>query len=62
MIDIQPEDRAGSRFVERERRTKQRFLIEQEVRYKMLYGQRIAETGTGMPGCWKAREPCVRNS
>ncbi len=33
--------------VERERRLKRRFQIEQEVRYKMLYGQRIAETGTG---------------
>lgn len=32
---------------ERERRNKRRFGIEQEVRYKMLYGQRIAETGTG---------------
>jgi hypothetical protein len=32
---------------EPDRRTKQRFHIEQEVRYKMLYGQRIAETGTG---------------
>ncbi len=32
---------------ERERRLKRRFHIEQEVRYKMLYGQRIAETGTG---------------
>src|SRR3954471_9030010 len=30
-----------------ERRAKKRFHIEQEVRYKMLYGQRIAETGTG---------------
>jgi hypothetical protein len=30
-----------------ERRTKRRFRIDQEVRYKMLYGQRIAETGTG---------------
>ncbi|PWU11619.1 MAG: hypothetical protein C5B51_02240 [Terriglobia bacterium] len=30
-----------------ERRMKRRFLIEQEVRYKMLYGQRIAETGAG---------------
>ena len=27
--------------------SKRRFQIEQEVRYKMLYGQRIAETGTG---------------
>ena len=32
---------------DRERRSKRRFQIEQEVRYKMLYGQRIAETGTG---------------
>jgi hypothetical protein len=33
---------------ERERRTKRRFHIEQEVRYKLLYGQRIAETGRGL--------------
>ena len=32
---------------ERERRAKRRFQIEQEVRYKLLYGQRIAETGRG---------------
>jgi len=32
---------------ERERRLKRRFQIEQDVRYKMLYGQRIAETGVG---------------
>ena len=32
---------------QRERRTKRRFEIAQEVRYKMLYGQRIAETGSG---------------
>jgi c-di-GMP-binding flagellar brake protein YcgR len=32
---------------ERERRTKRRFKIDQEVKYKMLYGQRIAETGAG---------------
>jgi len=32
---------------QRDRRTKRRFQIEQDVRYKMLYGQRIAETGTG---------------
>jgi hypothetical protein len=32
---------------ERERRIKRRFTIEQDIRYKMLYGQRIAETGTG---------------
>jgi hypothetical protein len=30
-----------------ERRGKRRFHIEQDVRYKMLYGQRIAETGAG---------------
>jgi hypothetical protein len=32
---------------DRERRQKRRFQIEQDVRYKMLYGQRIAETGVG---------------
>jgi len=32
---------------DRERRNKRRFTIDQEVKYKMLYGQRIAETGTG---------------
>lgn len=32
---------------DRERRMKRRFQIEQDVRYKMLYGQRIAETGSG---------------
>ena len=32
---------------ERERRIKRRFQIEQDIRYKMLYGQRIAETGMG---------------
>jgi hypothetical protein len=32
---------------DRERRVKRRFPIEQDVRYKMLYGQRIAETGSG---------------
>jgi len=30
-----------------ERRLKRRFQIEQPVRYKLLYGQRIGETGTG---------------
>ena len=30
-----------------ERRTKRRFRLEQEVRYKMQFGQRLAETGTG---------------
>ena len=40
-------DKAFSTTSERERRLKRRFDIEQEVRYKMLYGQRIAETGAG---------------
>jgi c-di-GMP-binding flagellar brake protein YcgR len=37
----------GSSASDRERRIKRRFTIEQDVRYKMLYGQRIAETGSG---------------
>src|SRR5690242_15662180 len=41
------EDRLLSPNGKHERRMKRRFHIEQEVRYKMLYGQRIAETGTG---------------
>jgi hypothetical protein len=41
------EDRTFSSKSDRERRTKRRFQIDQEVRYKMLYGQRIAETGVG---------------
>src|SRR4051812_43257273 len=32
---------------DRDRRIKRRFQIDQEVKYKMLYGQRIAETGVG---------------
>jgi hypothetical protein len=40
-------DEKGLQNGERERRIKRRFMIEQDVRYKMLYGQRIAETGTG---------------
>ena len=46
MIDTQQEDKILANG-ERERRMKRRFCIEQDVRYKMLYGQRIAETGTG---------------
>ena len=46
MIEIQQDD-SVLRTSERERRNKRRFQIEQEVRYKMLYGQRIAETGNG---------------
>jgi len=45
VIEIQEE--SVLRTNERERRNKRRFQIEQEVRYKMLYGQRIAETGNG---------------
>jgi hypothetical protein len=30
-----------------ERRIKRRFRIEEDVRYKMRYGQRLAETGSG---------------
>jgi len=41
------EDRPFVGKTGRERRTKRRFHIDQEVRYKMLYGQRIAETGVG---------------
>jgi hypothetical protein len=33
--------------VKRERRSKKRFSIEREVRYKLLNGQHIASTGTG---------------
>jgi hypothetical protein len=40
-------DERGLHNGERERRQKQRFPLEQDVRYKMLYGQRIAETGAG---------------
>jgi hypothetical protein len=32
---------------ERERRSKRRFHIEEDVRYKMLHGQRLAENGVG---------------
>jgi hypothetical protein len=45
MIETQEDRVLGT--AERERRGKRRFHIEQEVRYKMLYGQRIAETGVG---------------
>jgi c-di-GMP-binding flagellar brake protein YcgR len=46
VIETQLEDKALNGG-ERERRVKRRFTIEQDVRYKMLYGQRIAETGSG---------------
>lgn len=44
---VSQEDRTFSGEIDRERRVKRRFRIDQEVRYKMLYGQRIAETGVG---------------
>ncbi|MGA2146290.1 MAG: hypothetical protein ABSH49_15150 [Bryobacteraceae bacterium] len=44
---IETQDERSMTNVERERRMKRRFQIEQDVRYKMLYGQRIAETGSG---------------
>ena len=46
-METQTKDKTYGKNGERERRLKRRFLIDQEVRYKMLYGQRIAETGTG---------------
>ena len=47
MTETQTQEEKVLKTGERERRIKRRFQIEQEVRYKMLYGQRIAETGTG---------------
>ena len=47
VIETLEEEVAPIRTGERERRGKRRFQIEQEVRYKMLFGQRIAETGVG---------------
>jgi hypothetical protein len=47
LSDKNYEERAFFGSGERERRVKRRFPVEQEVRYKMLYGQRIAETGAG---------------
>jgi hypothetical protein len=41
------QDRLPWQSGERGRRSKRRFQIEQDVRYKMLYGQQIAEAGVG---------------
>src|SRR5260370_22149125 len=41
------ENRALNGKSDRERRIKRGLRIDQEVRYKMLYGQRSAETGVG---------------
>jgi c-di-GMP-binding flagellar brake protein YcgR len=48
VTETREEETAGGE--QRERRTKRRFEIAQDVRYKMLYGQRIAETGSGKTG------------
>jgi hypothetical protein len=42
-------DRAATKLAN-ERRSKRRFPIAQEVRYKLLFGQHIAEAGTGRAG------------
>ena len=44
---IQNSDENLQAQADRERRSKRRFQIDQEVRYKTLYGQRIAEMGVG---------------
>jgi hypothetical protein len=46
VIDNYPE-RISNNHRAGDRRVKRRFRIEQDVRYKMLYGQRVAETGLG---------------
>jgi hypothetical protein len=40
-------DQSAAMYAGHEKRLKRRFAVEQDVRYKMLYGQRIAETGVG---------------
>ena len=63
----QSKERTFGKNGERERRLKRRFLIDQEVKYKMLYGQRIAETGTGRTvnisssGVWFTTETMLTN-
>jgi hypothetical protein len=47
MLDSYEERSMNAGKTDRERRLKRRFIIDQEVKYKMLYGQRIAETGAG---------------
>jgi hypothetical protein len=48
VIEPHQQEKAGQLIGGRPRRMKRRFLIEQEVRYKRLYGQRIDETGIGI--------------
>jgi hypothetical protein len=47
VIETLHENITGDNSVQPERRAKRRFPIEQEVRYRMLYGRNIAETGMG---------------
>lgn len=64
---MQTRDHNFGKNGDRERRHKRRFLIDQEVKYKMLYGQRIAETGTGRTvnisssGVWFSTETILTN-
>src|SRR5580700_2313379 len=46
-MEIQLHEDRMVTYGERERRTKRRFHIEEDVRYKMLYSQRLAENGAG---------------
>jgi hypothetical protein len=46
-MEIQPQEESIDTKSEPERRIKRRFHIAEDVRYKMLYGQRLAETGSG---------------
>jgi hypothetical protein len=46
-MELSLKDKPWGKNGERERRSKRRFQIDQELHYKMLYGQRIAETGAG---------------
>lgn len=47
MIDQKLIDAKFGRNGKQERRAKRRFRIEQDVRYRLLYGHRIAEMGVG---------------
>lgn len=47
MVDHKLMDAKIGRSGKQEKRAKRRFRIEQEVRYRLLYGHRIAETGVG---------------
>jgi hypothetical protein len=47
-VSVNSQPRGGSTEGRPERRVKRRFRVEQEVRFKMLFGQRLAETGTGV--------------